>query len=142
MDPQSLYLNLTQLALEMPELGGRGRHPQETYRWLGRATELVRATGNSGDTIGIASASESLGASSHGGEDIRITAIFFRALAHAEAQAPAGIRSAVIVAGASFNAAQVIRRVLSEASHVNGRQELLFSGSESAVLISGCSGLP
>lgn len=115
ISPESLYLQLVQLVAEMPELGGRGVHPAETYRWLGRAAQLVNATGNLADSVGIANASESLGNGQRGNESQRINAIIFRALAFAEANSPAATRGGVVAVGETFTALQVIGKVLSEA---------------------------
>ena len=117
VDPEILYLQLAQLVAEMPEMGGRGMHPPETYRWLGRAAQLVAATGNTADRIGIDSASETLGADYRSGDDRRIAAIVYRALAFAEAQAPAAARGGVVAVGEGFTAVQVISKVLAEAHH-------------------------
>jgi len=115
MDPESLYLQLSQLVAEMPPLGGRGFPTVETYRWLGRATKLVEQSGNAADTIGISHASESLGGDRGIVSAQKIQAIIFRALAHAEALAPAAARGGVVAVGEGFTAVQVISKVLAEA---------------------------
>lgn len=114
-DPESLYLQFTQLIAEMPLLEGRGTHPPETYRWLGRAVQLVRAVGNDFDAINLSAASESLGNGLQMGEHRKISAIAFRALATAEARAPAATRGGFVAVGEGFTAIQVIGKVLSEA---------------------------
>ncbi len=111
-DPKVLYLQISQLVSEMPSLSGRGSLPPETYLWLGRATELVKVTGNLADSIGIASASDQLGGTLSQEAARRITAIVFRVLAYAEALAPDELRGAVLVAGASLSTAIVIKKVL------------------------------
>lgn len=115
MDPELLYLDLAQLVAEMPELHGRGVHTPETYRWLGRASHLVKEVGNGSDSMSFDRSCNSLGDGLRGNESRTITAIVFRALAQAEANAPTAIRGAVIVAGATFTAIQVVKKVLAEA---------------------------
>ncbi len=57
MDPESLYIELGQLIAEMPAFDKPGPITPEVNRWLGRAAQLVKATGDIVDVAGITVAS-------------------------------------------------------------------------------------
>ena len=115
MDPESLYLQLGQLVADMPELAGTGPITPEINRWLGRATQLVKATGNLVDEVGITVASDGLNGFLREQNAQQIAAVVFRALAYAEANAPTAARGGFIGVGAALDALQVVGKVLAEA---------------------------
>lgn len=115
IDPESLYLQLGQLVAEMPQLDGSGPITPDINRWLGRAALLVDATGSRLDAIHLKSASDMLNSIIRDTNAQQIAAVVYRALAVAEANAPATTRGAFVGVGAAFDALQVIGKVLTEA---------------------------
>jgi hypothetical protein len=115
MDPQSLYMQLGDLVRTMPDLRAPGPLSPETLRWLGRAHMLVAATGDTVDIAGLKVAADALIIAS----DIsapKIENIVYRALAAAEAQAPAPAQGAFIPAGNAFDALVALGKVLGGAT--------------------------
>jgi hypothetical protein len=115
IDPEALYLQLGQLVAEMPVLDGTGPITPEINRWLGRAAHLVEATGDTIDLVSIRLASDGLTTVLRERNAQTTAAVVYRALAYAEANAPASARGAFIAVGAGFDAFQAIAKVLSEA---------------------------
>jgi hypothetical protein len=119
MDAEALYLQLGQLVADMPDLRASAPLPPETLRWLGRVSHLVTATSDgvpSGDSVIFDTASNFLGGVSRESSAQQIEAIVYRALAKAEANAPAAARGAFIPAGAGFTALQSVGKVMQEAA--------------------------
>jgi hypothetical protein len=116
IDPESLYLQLGQLIAEMPVLGGTEPLTPDIYRWLGKAAHLVAESGNRVDAIQLTVASDNLKGLLRDGNSHQITAIVYRALATAEANAPAAARGAFIGIGAEFDALKAIGEVLKQAN--------------------------
>jgi hypothetical protein len=114
VDPQSLYAQLGQLIETMPDLDQYGPIPPETLRWLGRAHVLVTATGDTVDAAGLKAAADML-AISRELSAASIRAIVYRALASAEARAPASAQGAFIPAGNAFDAMTAVGKVLASA---------------------------
>jgi hypothetical protein len=114
VDPESLYVQLGQLIAEMPVLAGSAPITPEINRWLGRAMQLVKATGNRGDVVSITVASDMLNSVLRDQNAQQITAIVYRALAHAEANAPTAARGGFIGPGAALDALQVVGKVLEQ----------------------------
>ena len=114
-DFESLYLQLGHLVAEMPVLGGSDPITPEINRWLGRAAELVRSTGQRMDVINFTIASDGLNSVLRQDNAQQITAIVFRALAYAEAKAPVASRGAFVGVGAAFDALKAIGKLLAEA---------------------------
>lgn len=115
IDPESLYLQLGQLVAEMPKLDGTGPITPDINRWLGRAALLVEATGGRVDAISLKSASDMLNTIIRDTNAQQIAAVVYRALAVAEANAPATTRGAFVGVGAALDALQVVGKVLAEA---------------------------
>jgi hypothetical protein len=110
VDAEALYVQLGQLISEMPILGGTGPITPEINRWLGRAAQLVKATGNAYDIAGITVASDGLTSVLREQNAQQITAVVFRALAFAETNAPTAARGGFVGVGAALDALQVIGR--------------------------------
>jgi len=123
--PEALYLQLGQHVAEMPDVltvDARGNVPVDVLRWLGRAANLIEMVyasdlGNS-DPLYFRLACNGLGGPIvlRSGNAHDISAIVFRALAKAEANAPAGARGSFVPAGAGFSALQSVGKVLQEAA--------------------------
>lgn len=117
-DPEALYLQLGRLVAEMPDLENAPLTP-DVQRWLARAAHLVAETYGAPNTehIGIVSASDNLTGFLRPMNAHRIATIVHRALARAEAKAPAAARGAFIPAGGAFDVLQSVGQVLSTAQH-------------------------
>lgn len=120
IDPESLYRQLGQLVAETPnDLAGPGPVSADTHRWLGRAAVLVAEASpgieNAMDPITFTVASNGLGSSIREQNAHEIVSVLHRALARAEASAPAAARGAFIPAGAGFDVIQVLSKVLGKA---------------------------
>jgi hypothetical protein len=115
MDPESLYLQLGQLISEMPDLGPAARITPDVNRWLGRAAQLVQETGAVVDHIAFTLACDGLIGVLRQQNAQQISAIVFRALAYAEANAPAAARGGFVGVGAALDALQVVGKLLAEA---------------------------
>jgi hypothetical protein len=113
IDPESLYLQLSQLVAEMPNLHSCAI-TNDVNRWLGRAAYLVGETNNAMDLASITVASDGLINTLRVQNAQAISAVVFRALARAEARAPASTRGGVVAVGQGFTAVQVIAKVLRE----------------------------
>lgn len=112
---ESLYLQLGQLASEMPQL--RGAITPEINRWLGRAAHLVKAVDQGADAAIFDLSCNNLTMPSIRDMSAQtIECTVFRALATAEAKAPAAARGGFVGVGAELDALQVIGKVLAEAS--------------------------
>jgi len=116
MDPESLYLQLGQLIAEMPVLNVATPITPEINRWLGRAVQLIKATGNAMDVISISVASDGLDSVLRVQNAQQIAAIVYRALAYAEAKAPTAARGGFVAVGAALDALQLIGKILAEAT--------------------------
>jgi hypothetical protein len=117
MDPEALYAQLGELIRTMPDLDAWGVIPPDTHKWLGRAWNLVAATGNLDDAVALKIASDTLYAESNRGPlGAKIRNIVYRALAVAESKVPASARGAFIPAGDVFEAMAAIGKVLETAS--------------------------
>lgn len=114
INPESLYLQLKKLVAEAP-IFNSGPIGPEAHQWLGRASLLVEAANGPGslDAIKFRSAADYLHSTGH---PHQITTILHRALAIAEAAAPAATRGGFIAKGAGFDALQVIGQVLAHAT--------------------------
>ena len=119
-DPEILYRQLGQLAAEVPaDLFGDAPISADTHRWLGRASVLIAeastGVGDRMDPITFTVASNGLGGFIRQQNAHEIVAVLHRALARAEALAPAAARGAFIPVGAEFDTLQVLSKVLSTA---------------------------
>lgn len=125
IEPESLYLQLAHLVSEMPDLEAENRISPDTYRWLATASVLVSeakvGAGGVGDAVSFRISSDNLQGSLRERHAHQIRAIVYRALAKAEADAPAAYRGNFIPVGAEFTALQAIGKVLAEAA-----KEVLF----------------
>lgn len=115
MDPESLYVQLCNLVAEFPVLGGGGQITPEINLWLGRAAYLVGETGDTIDLAGFKVATNGLNSVLRESNAQHISAVVFRALARAEANAPTTARGAFIAVGAAFDAFQALGKLLSSA---------------------------
>ena len=116
VDPETLYLQLGQLVAEMPAFGHGAAVTPETNRWLGRAAHLVFQTGNIVDHVSFTSASDHLIGILAQQNAQQIQAIIYRALAFAEANAPAAARGGVVAVNQGLDALQVVGKLLAEGS--------------------------
>lgn len=119
-DPESLYRQLGQLVAETPlDLAGPAPISSDTHRWLGRAAVLVAEASpgfdNVMDPITFTTASNGLAGVLRATNAHEIVCVLHRALARAEANAPAAARGAFIPAGAEFDVIQVLSKVLGKA---------------------------
>jgi hypothetical protein len=112
--PESLYLQLGQLAAEMPQLHGNGAITPEINRWLGRASYLVSQVLSPADASIFDLACNALTSMARDLNAQTISATVYRALGTAEARAPSAVRGGFIAVGAALDALQVIGKVLSE----------------------------
>lgn len=120
MDPEALYMQLGQLVADMPKLDGNEPLGPEVAPWLGRAAVLVEAGNNTGDSISFRSACDHLGPLREMNAHM-ITSIIHRALARAEAKAPAAAQGAFVPVGAEFSILQAISKIVGDA-----KAEVLF----------------
>jgi hypothetical protein len=116
-DPETLYRQLGQLATQLPtDLFKEGPISADTHRWLGRASVLIAeaSTGAADimDPITFTVASNGLGGLIRNQNAHEIIAVLHRALARAEALAPAAAQGAFISVGAEFDTIQVVSKVL------------------------------
>jgi hypothetical protein len=116
MDPEALYAQLGELIRTMPDLEAYGEIPPETHKWLGRAYNLVAATGDPLDVAALRTASDTLFMGPREVQAAQIRNIVYRALAVAESKVPASARGAFIPAGDVFEAMAAIGKVLETAS--------------------------
>jgi len=118
-DPASVYAQLSQLVREMPNLRALPPFPPETLMWLGRASNLVEELYGSpfnSDVITLTSACNFLGSANQLINAHQIESVVFRALAVAEAKAPAAAQGSFVSVGAAFTALQAVSKVLAEAA--------------------------
>jgi phosphatidylserine/phosphatidylglycerophosphate/cardiolipin synthase-like enzyme len=119
-DPEVLYRQLGQLVAEAPaDLFSDGPISADTHRWLGRASVLVAEAstevGDMMDPITFTVASNGLGGILRHQNAHEVVAVLHRALARAEALAPAAARGAFIPVGAEFDILQVLSKVIGTA---------------------------
>ncbi len=119
-DPEILYRQLGQLVSEVPaDLFSDGPISADTHKWLGRASVLVaeasKWTSDVMDPITFTGASDGLVGILRQRNAHTVVAVLHRALARAEALAPAAARGAFIPVGAEFDVFQVISKVLGTA---------------------------
>jgi hypothetical protein len=117
IDSESLYLMLGQLISVMPSFFGFGPLTTEQVTWLGRATALVEASGDIGDTAMIKVCAANMTGVAPGGalrldNAQAIAVILHRTLARAELQAPVVAQGAFIPAGNAFDALAALSKVL------------------------------
>ena len=119
MDAESLYFQLRQVVSEMPDLSSAGGSlTPEKMAWLGRAYELVaEANGHRGvEPHSFRLAADHLHGLLRDPNAIQIGMIVYRALAAAEARAPAAVRGSFIAVGAGFDVFQVASKILGAAT--------------------------
>lgn len=116
IDHQSLYIQLGQLIAGVPNFSD-WPPTLEQQSWLGRASALIEAGGNSNDNIDIRvhMARMNTAARTSAIQDILI--ILHRSLARAELNAPVAAQGASIPTGASFDAHAAVGKILREGSH-------------------------
>jgi len=112
---EALYRQLGQLVADMPNLDAKGDYTPEMFKWLGMASVLTSRILNQADKAILASAINHLSGPLRSINAHQVTAIVYRALAMAEADAPAGLQGAFIPVGASFDVLQVISKVIGQA---------------------------
>lgn len=118
MTPEALYLQLGQLIREMPNFT-TGRLDDAQMRWLGRAAALVSETGDLANIGYLRNISDFLGTPTGTNPQLsahEIRKILYRALAWAEARAPAETQGAFIPAGNVFDAIAAAGKVIQSAS--------------------------
>ena len=115
MEPEALYLQLGQLVAEMPNLAGPGPITADINRWLGRAAQLVAVAGDTLDAVILGLSANNLNSVIREANAQTITAIVYRALAHAEANAPISVRGGYVGVRADLDALQVVSSLLAEA---------------------------
>lgn len=121
-DWQAIYFQLGALAAEMPkDLAGPAPVTQDMYQWMGRASALVNQVCGPADSAIMASACNGMSGTLRTMNAGTIAAIVYRALAIAEANAPAAAQGAFIPAGHGFDVFAAIGRILGAA-----RQEVLI----------------
>jgi len=113
VNAESLYVELSQLIAEMPTLGGTAPITPEINRWLGRAAQLVKETGNYMDHAAITVASDGLTNVLREQHAQQIAGIVFRAMAFAEANAAAE-RGGFVGVGTALDVLQVVGKLLAE----------------------------
>lgn len=122
IEPEALYLQLVHLVSEIPDLEAEDPITPDTYRWLAAAPVLLRAARIGGpDMATFIVSSDHLKGPLRESNAHKIRAIVHRALALAEAAAPAAYRGSFIPVGAAFTSLQMVGKVLAEAA-----REVLF----------------
>lgn len=114
-DPEALYLQLGQLVAEMPQLDGPNDLTTDEHRWLGQVTALVSEISPGGETNKLIIAIDHLGTVLRHQNAMQICAIVHRAMALANARAPAAARGSYVAIGAGFDALKAVGKVLAEA---------------------------
>lgn len=114
MNPEALYLQLRRLVASMPNLA-EGAITSEMSQWLGRAAVLVEAAGDRADTAQLRTAADYLNGPIRDLNAGTIVSVVHRALARAEARAPASAQGAFIAAGDTLNAFAAVAKVLARA---------------------------
>jgi hypothetical protein len=119
MDPTSLYVQLGRLAESMPDLRS-GSYEADTLRWLGKAYALVRACGDTADTVAFRAAMDAAATESQALKHERavgtIESILHRSLAIAEMEVPADVQGTFILAGNAFDALASVGKVFARAT--------------------------
>jgi hypothetical protein len=115
LTPEELYARLRALVEEMPDLAN-GPITREKNQWLGRAITLVRLTGDTGNTVSLGVAAQSLNTSSMRAYNAQtIATAVYQAFAQAELNAPAAVKGTFIPAGHPFTAFTAVGNVLKTA---------------------------
>lgn len=114
-DPESVYLQLGQLASEMPQLAGNGTITAETNRWLGRVAYLVKLVLDPADAAIFDVACNNLNTLARDMNAQTISATLYRALGAAGARARSAARGGFVGVGAALDALQVVGKALSQA---------------------------
>jgi hypothetical protein len=114
LSPEELYLQLGQLAAEMPpDLAGPGPITPETQRWIGRAVALVEALDPRAVEVSFLKvAAMGMEGLLRAGNAQTIATVVHAALAKAELQAPARVRGKFIAAGSTLDAFAAVGSVL------------------------------
>ncbi|WP_316200437.1 MULTISPECIES: phosphatidylserine/phosphatidylglycerophosphate/cardiolipin synthase family protein [unclassified Bradyrhizobium] len=122
LDPESLYLQLGQLAETMPDLSRAGDwSTPDGQRWLGRLGAIADSHGKAGDRVVLAVSTQFLGGVSHDQNAQTIKAVLYRLLATAELAAPAAVQGRFIAAGDALGALGAVSKVFGTA-----KQDLLL----------------
>ena len=114
MNPEALYLQLRRLVATMPNLAD-DPITSEMSQWLGRAAVLVEASGDGMDALKLRTAADNLNSAIRTRNAGTIVSVVHRALARAEATAPASAQGAFIAAGDTLNAFAAVAKVLARA---------------------------
>ena len=114
-DPATLYRQLGRLIETMPTLTDYPI-PAEVHEWTGRAFALVKMVDNGVDALSLTMAVSRLSTANSEMGANEIKAIVYRALALAEAKAPASARGSFIPAGNRFDAFAAVSKVLNTAT--------------------------
>ncbi len=121
-DPEALFRQISDLIATMPDLTERegdvteSRIPADTLRWLGRLHAVVEQVCGLPETVPLTMATERLHtmAADRGADQIRTIA--YRALAVAEAKAPAAVQGSFIATGQGFDAFAAVGKILQSAN--------------------------
>jgi hypothetical protein len=114
---EARYMQLGALLSQAPKLDGTDPIGPEALAWLGRMAVLVEAVAPFGDldSISFRVAVDSLNGVTRSSNAHKIIAIAHRALARAEAKAPAAAKGAYVGVGAQFSALQAVANLLGSA---------------------------
>jgi hypothetical protein len=122
-DPEALFRQISELIATMPDLLERhgtnvldSRIPDETHRWLGKLYSIVDQIGGltEATALGMAIDRLSSAAADRGADQIRTIA--YRALALAEAKAPAAVQGSFIPSGHGFDAFSALGKIFASAT--------------------------
>lgn len=113
LSAEELYLRLRQVVAETPDLRVKSVSG-ELARWLGEAAVLVEESGDFADAVAFKVEANHLDSFASSGPSV-IPVILYRALARAEAQAPASVRGTFIAAGRPLDALAAVSKILGEA---------------------------
>lgn len=110
---EALYRQLGAVAADLPTFAGSDPTPDQE-KWLARAYALVEASGDLMEAIEFKKSWRGLRGQvwTRESSETMIRDTLGRALAKAELRAPAAAQGAFVAAGSSFDAYQVVRKVL------------------------------
>jgi hypothetical protein len=114
LKPEELYFELGKLIAEMPELA-TGPITPAINGWIARAVSLVESNGTLAEKVQLSVAADNLDGILRPRKAQTIAAVLHRALARAEAEAPASAQGAVIAAGETFDVFTAVGHVLTTA---------------------------
>jgi hypothetical protein len=114
LKPEELYFELGKLVAEMPELA-TGPITPDIDDWIARAVALIESSGSLADKVQLSVAAANLDGILRPRKAQTIAAVLHRALARAEADAPAAAQGAFIAAGENVDVFTAVGQVLTTA---------------------------